>query len=87
VCAELEEQRFFVVHLAASDRPSPDKELEIQLLDTNGRAASTGYAYLNQEEFELDGKIVPKDVLDAARRQKVGQGEYVDAKGESITAF
>lgn len=80
-------QRFFVVHLAENDRPSPEKVLEIQILDSAGRTESTIYAGIGQTALEVAGQCVPRAVIQAARRQSVGQGDYVNAEGKSIAPF
>lgn len=79
--------RFFVCHLDIEERPAPELSYEIQLLDTQGRAVK--WAYVSQEmvSLTLDELTVPYAVVEAARRQKPGQGDYVDINGRSISPF
>jgi hypothetical protein len=78
-------QRYFVLHLEDRDfKPSPNVKYEIQILDSKGRAKVSGYVVENQNELEVDGKIIPMAVIEAAKRQPKGKGDYVNEFGESI---
>ena len=84
--------RFFVLHLDENDltelgRPTNDTLYEIQLLDSHGRAKACGYVGTDEKRLELDGKLVPVAVLEAARRQAPGQGEFVNEDGRSLQPF
>ena len=81
-------QRYFVLHLDDRDfKPSPNVKYEIQILDSKGRAKVSGYVDENQNELEVDGKIIPRAVIEAAQRQQKGKGDYVNEFGESITPW
>ena len=79
--------RYFVLHLNDRDRPGADSQLsfQIQLLDDLGRSVEEGYVGLEETELRIADRAVPRAVLDAARRQPLGQGDYVDANGESVS--
>lgn len=81
------QKRFFVVHLHEKDRPSSAMRYEIQVLDGDGRAAHCVYADDSQVMIEVIGLTIPTQVVDAARRQPMGQGDYVDDSGKSIRPF
>lgn len=83
---------YFVSHL--SDRVRDEKKLrehgrcfEIQLLDKKGRALASKCIGPNDRRLEIDGRVIPTAVLDAARRQPIGQGDYVNDDGLSIQPF
>ena len=80
-------QRFFVVHLSETDRPSPAQRYEFQKLNSSGQAASVAYATYHDSTIEIDGLLVPKPILDAAKRQPLGVGDYVDETVESLPPF
>lgn len=84
--------RFFVMHLSERDltergRSSSGQPFEIQLLDAENRAKATGYVGVDEKTLEVEGYSVPMAVIDAARRQTEGQGDYVDGNGNSIPPF
>lgn len=81
--------RYFVLHLKDLDRPGTDSRLsfQIQLLDDLGRSVEEGYVGLEETELRIAGRAIPRAVLDAARRQPLGQGDYVNANGESVPPF
>jgi hypothetical protein len=81
------EQRYFVVHLREEDRPVPEKHFEIQALDSAGRAINYGFIGNESNELYIDGLEVPRPVIEAARRQLIGRGDYVDERGNSIPPF
>jgi hypothetical protein len=81
------QQRYFVIHLEEMDRPIPGKEFEIQVLDSEGRAACCGYVGKGQLDLVVAGKVIPRPVIEAAHRQTIGQGEYVDQAGNSVSPF
>ena len=81
-------QRYFVHHLSErSYRPSLDVKYAVQILDSRGRAKIVGYIGDDEESFEVDGYEIPPVVLEAARRQPYGKGDYVNERGESIPPF
>ena len=80
--------RYFVMHLG-KEHPQREvgKEFEIQLLDSKGRGKVVGRVGWSETELILEGHIVPKAVIEAARRQPEGGGDFVDASGQSIPRF
>lgn len=84
----MNKQRYFVLHLGANDPDrDADRVFEIQILDSKGRAAHVGIVGHAEQKLIIDGKVIPLDVLEAARRQEEGKGDYVDAEGNSINPF
>lgn len=83
-----EKTRIFILHLGDRDfKPSPQHEYEVQLLDSKGRAKQVGYLTTDQDKLEIEGMLVPFEVIQAAKKQPVGQGDYLDSKGISIDPF
>lgn len=81
-------ERYFVVRLSADDPEWAEGFLyEVQILDSKGRAEIAGYLKPHQEDLEIGGHVIPRAVVEAARRQSEGQGDYVDADGNSIRPF
>jgi hypothetical protein len=78
---------YFVVHLMENDRPSRGQPFEIQVLDSEGRAIACGYVGTDDTSLDIEGQVVPAAVLEAARRQVIGQGDYVNERGNSIMPF
>lgn len=84
--------RYFVIHLTERDlidrgQLSSDKPFEIQVLDTEGRAVVSGYVGREETRFEVAGRPIPKAVIESARNQPLGQGDYVDEHGNSVQPF
>ena len=83
--------RFFVMHLSEQDltrkQLTSDKGYQIQLLDSQGRAIAVGYVGPDDESLEIADFQVPKSVIEAAHRQPVGQGDYVNERGMTIQPF
>lgn len=77
---------FFVNTVIPEELTDPTRELQVQILDTRGRAKTVGYCRREANELEIDGEIIPKAVLDAARRLTVGLGgQYVDSDGHPLS--
>ncbi len=80
-----DKQRYFVLHLEESRFVDISKTpFQIQILDSKGRAKHVGYVGFSEETLNVSGCNVPKAVLEAARRQLKGQGDYVDSEGNNI---
>ena len=80
--------RYFVVSFSDNDPEKAEGILyEIQILDSQGKGKHAGYIRVGEECLEIEGHVVPRAVIDAARRQSAGQGEYVDSEGNAIPAF
>jgi hypothetical protein len=81
-------RRYFVLHLeVGEERPSPELAYEIQILDSSGRARTSGHVGANDTLLVVEGEEVPHAVIEAARRQPYGKGDYVNANGESVSPF
>jgi hypothetical protein len=81
-------QRYFVLHLEiGEDRPSPELAYEVQILDREGRARACGHVGESDTRLAVSGEEVPFPVIEAARRQPYGKGDYVTATGESAPPF
>lgn len=85
-------QRYFVIHLTDQDLKDRGREItenryEIQILDDDGRAAACVYVGLDGVPVESGHPTVPSPVTDAARRQTLGTGEYVDECGCVVSLF
>jgi hypothetical protein len=80
--------KYFVLHLDSRDyRPFPEAEFEVQLLNADGEAAGSAYLKAGDVRAEIDGESVPEGVVNAAKRQPLGSGDYVDKDGNSVPAF
>lgn len=80
--------RYFVLHLDGRDyRPFPEAEYEVQLLNADGEVERSAYLKAEDTRVEIDGEPVPESVVDAAKRQPAGSGDYVDKDGNSVPAF
>ena len=81
-------QKFFVLQLSENDPEWGEGfRYEIQILDVQGRGEFVGYLRANDDVLEIEGHAVPEAVIDAARRQARGQGDYVNSEGKSIPPF
>lgn len=76
---------FFVLHLPerCPDRTATRK-FEIQLLDRYGRATACGYVSDTETVLTIGQVEVPRAVIDAARRQPLGVGDFVDSNGSQV---
>jgi hypothetical protein len=80
--------RFFVSALSPADPEKLEGFLyEIQILDSHGRGEQAGYLREGDDHLEIEGYVIPRAVIDAARRQREGQGDYVDSEGRTIQPF
>ena len=85
-------QKYFVMHLTDIDlmdrgRQVDDRCFEIQILDAEGAAACCGYVCRNDLFLEVAGQSIPLPVIEAAKRQLLGEGDYVDGFGNSVPFF
>ncbi len=78
---------FFVSHLEENDCPSHGMRYEVQLLNSDGQALACGYLHDSATRLELSGQSIPLPVIEAARKQLIGKGEYVDEAGSSVSPF
>jgi hypothetical protein len=76
---------YFVMRLA-DDEPelSLGYEFEVQILDAKGRARAIGHIGSSEAELIIEGHAVPFAVIEAARRQPKGAGDYVNKHGQSV---
>ena len=80
-------KRYFVSHLEERDRPSTRMRYEIQLLNAEGQALACGYADENTKTLLIQEQDIPLPVIEAAQRQPIGKGDYVDEAGNSLPPF
>jgi hypothetical protein len=79
---------FFVQHLSErSYRPHQGAKYEVQLLDGAGQSRAEGYFGVDDTQLIVNGEVVPLAVLEAARRQLRGQGDYVNEDGHTVAPF
>ena len=79
---------FFVLHLSDRHRrPDPAVRYEIQLLNRRGESIAEAYLTDSASEAFVSGVAVPSAVIAAARRQPLGQGDYIDEEGNSVKPF
>jgi transposase len=76
---------YFVRRLPATEA-RPGARFEVQVLYKSGR--SRAEARFDEESIvEVEGVAIPEAVLEAARRQPPGQGDYVGRDGTSLPPF
>lgn len=78
---------YFVSHLNKSDQLQRGMPFEIQVLNSVGQAVACGYVDENTAVFEIQGQLIPIEVINAARQQNVGNGDYVDENGKTLPPF
>ncbi len=78
---------FFVSNLEERNRPSTGMRYEIQVLNSAGQAVGCGYVDDQSNTLEIDGQAIPRAVIEAAREQPVGKGDYVDELGNSVPLY
>ncbi len=91
-------RRYFVVRLVGDPgwRPA-GAAYEVQVLDSHGRGAVVvhyasdggvvGASAANGRQMDAASVRIPEAVLDAARRQIPGEGDYVGEDGRSVPPF
>jgi hypothetical protein len=76
---------FFVRHLLDG---WPDKtvaqQFEVQLVDRYGRATAWGFVGDLEMSLKIGAVEVPRGVIEAARRQSRGVGDFVDGSGNQV---
>ncbi len=78
-------QNFYVLHLKSRDkRRLEGKIFQIQVIDENGLAISFGYISEEDNKLIIDDCLVPAKVIEAAKRQNIGCGDFVDMNGEQV---
>ena len=82
------EPRYFVLSLDESD-PSylEGFRYEVQLLNDDGEGAAVVLLTEEDTNISVPGYDLPSRVVDAARRQEKGSGDYVNTVGESVRPF
>jgi len=80
--------KYFVSSLSTEDyKPFPGAKFEVQLQSPAGGPGVSGYFGDDEVQLVVGGESIPLAVLQAARRQPFGQGDYVNEKGETVPAF
>jgi hypothetical protein len=89
-------ERYFVACLGEdSYRPSPDADFEVQILNDDNEGEISAYfardsnvpialIHATQGRLPIETHHIPDVVIDAARKRRVGFGEYVDEKGNVV---
>lgn len=77
--------RFFVFHLA-DDRPEKGAtaKYEIQIVNEHGQALFWGFVGDDEMHLRISDYEISLAVLEAARRQPIGKGEFVDKNGQPV---
>ena len=78
---------YFVRKLEESDRLEAGEAFEVQVLNDVGQAIATGYLSAASEHLVVDGREIPRLVIEAAKQRQVGYGEYVGPDGKVLPAF
>jgi hypothetical protein len=79
---------YFVSHLEKRDRPPSGMRYEIQVLNADGQAVVCAHVDdLTSTVLEIQGHPIPAPVIEAARKQQLGKGEYVDEAGSPMPPF
>jgi hypothetical protein len=78
---------YFVVHLEEQDRPTTAMQFQIQVLNEHGQSTACGYLDDQSTSMSIGDHAIPLLVIQAARRQPIGEGEYVNELGETVPAF
>jgi len=77
---------YFVNTVIPGESDDPNHELEVQILDSEGRASSFDRCPRSTVSMSIDGTPVPPAVLDAAKRLTIGLGgQYVDEGGNLLS--
>jgi hypothetical protein len=80
-------KRYFVVNLSRDERPEPHLRYQIQILNGVNESIEEVYATGEEAKVEFGRFLVPREVIEAAIRQREGKGDYVNKLGESIPPF
>ena len=78
---------YFVRKLRPDEKLDVSDRFEVQILDDTGRAVSVGYVYEETTELVIAGQAIPAAVIEAAKRRKEGDGDYVGPDGSSQPPF
>ncbi|MCO6437332.1 MAG: hypothetical protein J5J06_09625 [Phycisphaerae bacterium] len=73
--------------LRGFDRPTIDSVYEIQVLDEDGRAIGVGYLNDATIQLAIGDRQIPPQVISAARRCTLGDGQYVGPDGKVAPGF
>lgn len=78
---------YFVRRIREHERPDSPERFEIQVLGDDGRALAAGYIHSAKEELTIEGRGIPRAVIEAAKRRREGEGDYVGPDGKSMPPF
>lgn len=79
--------RFFLFKLNPSEAVSSGGEIEVQLLDSKGRAKETVYTQPGADTIRIGDKDYSGILLLKAKSLKQGQGVYVNEHGIEVQPF
>jgi hypothetical protein len=87
ICQRLADlEWYFVNTVIPGESDDPTHELEVQVLDSAGRAKAVERCGRSATSLQIAGESIPRAVLDAARRLTVGLGgQYVDIDGNLLS--
>lgn len=80
-------KQFYVRRTSLSGEPGPKELLEIQMLDTEGRAISTVTIPVSIRNVRIGDYEIPINVIRAAAETEFASGRYVNYEGALITPF
>lgn len=82
----MENQPYFYVRHLPDDWPdkTPNQKYTIELIDEFGRATSWGYIGDDDNSLKIGDVEIPRAVIEAARRQPLGCGDFVDLNGNQV---
>jgi hypothetical protein len=78
--------RLFFVRHVLDDSPdkTTDQRFEIQLVDRYGRETARGWVDDSEKPLMIGTVEIPQAVIQAARRQRHGVGDFVDGNGNQV---
>ncbi|NLI47387.1 MAG: SMI1/KNR4 family protein [Acidobacteria bacterium] len=82
-----EREWYFIRKLRSHEQPERRQRIEIQVLDDAGKAEAVGYIDEETDSLEINGVVIPWEILQVAQSKDYGQGDYVDSEGNSIEPF
>jgi hypothetical protein len=78
---------YFVRRLREHELPDSPERFEVQVLGDDGRATAVGYVDASGEKLSIDGREIPRPVIEAAKKRSEGNGDYVGPDGRSMAPW
>jgi len=79
--------QFFLFRLDSSEAAKSCGEIEVQLLDSSGRAKEVVFVSIDAEAVTVGGREYPRSLLDRVSSIAEGKGMYVNEFGEDVQPF